>query len=1167
MGSKGSNTSTSTTSNLTTTAPDAQAQQYYYDLLKRAQGIADTPYQSYTGELTAPVNAQQTAGISGINANAGFAQPYIQDAAAMARSAASPLTAGQIAGYQSPYTQQVVDATQAQFNSQNQQQQQALTSNAIAQGALGGNRTGVAAANLAQAQQTSQAPVIAGLYNQGYQTALQTALSQQQAQAQGAYSLGNLGVAGQQSALSGAGAQVGAGTLQQQTQQAQDQALYNQFLMQQAYPFQTTQWLAGLQTGVGSQLGGTSTSTGTGTQTGPAPNSTGQWLGAGLSAASLIFSDRRLKEDIHKIGETNDGQPIYRYRYKGDPNWHMGLIAQEVEKDHPGAVHGVGGYKAIDLKAATDDAAAKRAVGGVVGFDQGGGIGGTPFAAAQGYVPVIGISAGHGAPQGGSAPGVSGSPGARQAAAADGFSDPASMGKNLGSLGKAAWNGIQDWNNQPLDLSAPGIAAPNGDFGGFGSLGGTGGGLGGFFARGGGVPGFANGGIPFAERYADFDEEPRAAVPMSPDYWLDRSALPAQTAGFGDAAPVATESAPAAPVDAKPGVSVPNLRPGSVAPGLAPTSEIQVRRVSPDAGDLTSDLDRYGYAMGSIESGHRWDAIGPQTRDGDRAYGYYQVMGKNIGPWTKEILGRAMTPQEFLDDKDAQKAVFNSRFGQYLQKTGNPDDAASMWFTGRPLAQGAGASDVTGTTGADYVSRFRNALAGAPGAGQIPGGEPGVSVAGNDQIPDNAQLAQATGKDGFGLLGLISPEVGSALLTAGVGMMASQSPFLGTQIGEGAQRGVKSYTEAVQNNKKLALDTRKVDLDARRLDDAAKRADRQLQLTTRTQMERERHNQSLEDQGRWKVIGTNDDGFPVYQDGRTGEERIGTTRLQQKAPSGYVRNPDGTMSPIKGGPADPATIEARAKAKISAGGLLDDETIGFMAGQYMSGDKSVFQNLGRGAQGAENVVKLRTAVNQKAKEMGLSPDQVATKMADFAGRQAAMRSLGTRGVNVEYAANTANRAIDLAEEALGKVPRTQFVPLNELRQLYDKKTSSPEQAAFYTATNTLVNEYARVAAGGSNQATEGMRQHAREMLNTAMGPEAYRAALNMMRREIQQAKSAYNETRQEFLKDSHNRGDGGEHSGQSGAAPATKPARVIQNGYVYELQPDGQNYKPTGRAP
>src|SRR5690606_6718593 len=51
---------------------------------------------------------------------------------------------------------------------------------------------------------------------------------------------------------------------------------------------------------------------------------------------------------------------------------------------------------------------------------------------------------------------------------------------------------------------------------------------------------------------------------------------------------------------------------------------------------------------------------------------------------------------------------------------------------------------------------------------------------------------------------------------------------------------------------------------------------------------------------------------------------------------------------------------------------IDDETLTAMAEQYLAGDKSVFQNLGRGAQGATNVVALRKRVAEVAKEAGMT---------------------------------------------------------------------------------------------------------------------------------------------------------------------------------------------------
>src|SRR5688572_5101731 len=86
-------------------------------------------------------------------------------------------------------------------------------------------------------------------------------------------------------------------------------------------------------------------------------------------------------------------------------------------------------------------------------------------------------------------------------------------------------------------------------------------------------------------------------------------------------------------------------------------------------------------AISSIESGGRYGILGPPTRNGDRAYGKYQVMGNNVGPWTKEVLGQSLTPQQFLANPQAQEAVFRAKFGQYAQKHG-PEGAAKAWFAG-----------------------------------------------------------------------------------------------------------------------------------------------------------------------------------------------------------------------------------------------------------------------------------------------------------------------------------------------------------------------------------------------------------------------------------------------------------------------------------------------------
>jgi GH24 family phage-related lysozyme (muramidase) len=81
-------------------------------------------------------------------------------------------------------------------------------------------------------------------------------------------------------------------------------------------------------------------------------------------ALAALFSDRRLKTNIHQVGKLNDGQQVYSYNYKGDPATRIGLMAQEVEKRHPEAVGNVNGAKTVRYDLATADAVKHRLDGG-----------------------------------------------------------------------------------------------------------------------------------------------------------------------------------------------------------------------------------------------------------------------------------------------------------------------------------------------------------------------------------------------------------------------------------------------------------------------------------------------------------------------------------------------------------------------------------------------------------------------------------------------------------------------------------------------------------------------------------------------------------------------------------------------------------------------------------
>ena len=135
-------------------------------------------------------------------------------------------------------------------------------------------------------------------------------------------------------------------------------------------------------------------------------------------------------------------------------------------------------------------------------------------------------------------------------------------------------------------------------------------------------------------------------------------------------------------------------------------------------------IDRTLGALERIESGGKSDIVGPASRTGDRPYGLYQVMGANIPSWTEAALGRRMTPEEFRLDPQAQKETARHRVGLYMNQYNDPRQAASMWFTGKPMEKAGNVADVLGTTNPKYLAMFDRYYGGedlAPDGRQAPG--------------------------------------------------------------------------------------------------------------------------------------------------------------------------------------------------------------------------------------------------------------------------------------------------------------------------------------------------------------------------------------------------------------------------------------------------------------
>lgn len=488
--SGGGSTNTTTSNN----SPPQEYLDAYKALMTEVNQVASTPYQAYQGNTVAGFSPDQIAGmqqVQELSANGGVQQPYLQAATRAYLNAQDPLLdniptisdpilqgqayngimnldhaansgLGDIAGqgasgiqgaagqgasgirdastyfnpdsisqFQNPYTQQVVDATQAQFNNQNAQQQQQVIGNAIGKGAWGGDRSAVAQAITAGQQQLAQAPVIAGLYSKGYDSASQAAQTAAAQRLQGATSAGSLGLQGATSAGSlglqgatsdtaakqaAAAAQLGLFSGQQQTELGANEANawlsnqagsglaglgqealstgltnanallstgnaqqalaqqylnvpYQQYVAEQAYPFQVTGWKANAVEGLGGSAGGTSSTTS------PSASTASQVAGLATGAAGIAGSTGGFGYDGWVTNAFNGSMAAYK------------------------SGGGIGGKPHNMLE---KNSLVRRALGGNLPSAEGVSVGGmTPRRAAGGDIPDVSLSV---VPSGGLSP-------------------------------------------------------------------------------------------------------------------------------------------------------------------------------------------------------------------------------------------------------------------------------------------------------------------------------------------------------------------------------------------------------------------------------------------------------------------------------------------------------------------------------------------------------------------------------------------------------------------------------------------------------------------------------------------------------------------------------------------------------------------------------------------
>lgn len=226
----------------------------------------------------------------------------------------------------------------------------------------------------------------------------------------------------------------------------------------------------------------------------------------------------------------------------------------------------------------------------------------------------------------------------------------------------------------------------------------------------------------------------------------------------------------------------------------------------------------------------------------------------------------------------------------------------------------------------------------------------------------------------------------------------------------------------------------------------------------------------------------------------------------------------------------------------------------------LKGDDTLLQGLGRSGANKVNTLNRLTA---KLAERGLTPEQrgemLANARAGFEGRKAAERATGTRTANLELAANELVPMMKIARTASASIPRSQFKPINQIVQNIQRGISDPNLKGLDFAVNTLVNVYTR-AIRPTGVPTDADKEHTRELLLAADGPEAFEAALKMMELEIEAAKQSPAQTRKDIQR-IYGGGAVPEAKPGEGAVDEDKPAAP-----VIKAEPTNQGAPPKGLA-
>lgn len=197
-------------------------------------------------------------------------------------------------------------------------------------------------------------------------------------------------------------------------------------------------------------------------------------------------------------------------------------------------------------------------------------------------------------------------------------------------------------------------------------------------------------------------------------------------------------------------------------------------------------------------------------------------------------------------------------------------------------------------------------------------------------------------------------------------------------------------------------------------------------------------------------------------------------------------------------------------------GTLSPESVDFAAQMYYQTGTMPPLGLGRNAaQARDQVIKRAAQIATGAgTESPVSAEEGAAKVVGnkltLGTKTAAARTLGTTGAAMTLGANEASQMIPIAQQYVAKLNPSDYPALNQAGMFVAKNTGDPTQAGLAASLNALVNSYSR-AISPTGRPTVSDKNHAREIINTAMSRGQFGEVFNVMQQEMQAAQKSLTE--------------------------------------------------------